>query len=106
MELIVMVGKIASDKYITKDGASTPEPDLSELNSNIWSYYWDSEVPSAEIEFIQASNKPNQVVDNQSDLETVTGVTVARILELKTARDKVITKAEEDAVEEGKNITE
>jgi len=98
MIIKVLKGTVASDARIHVDNVCTHQPNLSEINANIWAGSWDTETNSGEIEFNDGTN--NLVPLNQSEFETNIGVTISRIQELATARDTEIQQEETDAFNE------
>ena len=98
MEIKIVKGAVASDVSISIDQNWTFQPDLSEINQNIWAGSWDTETNLGEIEF--NNNSPNLVPSKQSEFETSIGVTISRIQELKSARDAEVQQEETEAFNE------
>ena len=56
MKITVIKGAVTTDAQIYIDGICTHEPDLSEINQNIWAVDWDTETKVGEIEFNDESS--------------------------------------------------
>mgnify|MGYP001219152490 CR=1 FL=1 len=92
MKITVIKGAVTTDAQIYIDGICTHEPDLSEINQNIWAVDWDTETKVGEIEFNDETQ--NFKTLSKSEFETTLGATITKIIKLRDARDAVIEKEE------------
>ena len=94
----VIKGKIPDDIQVIKDGIAVYDVDLSDVDSDLWSFDWDSETQKGEIEWA-TYEKENQLVTSEAEIESHIGVPLTTLLDRRQAAiDDAQAEAEAQAI--------